>query len=309
MKKTNGLIALTIASVLPYAASVAWATQEAVNGYYDSKNDWIVFEWVNPQTGKQQTVLDSASKVKPVMHANVSFNASTGVYTYSFEVTNLTGAVQSLDNISIQHSTDVFSATSPAPQNDWYSTEYQGKGAWSWSKVGGVGIAAGQTARGLSFQSKGVPAIVDAWFNGKRRSKFHFPSPDNDTEEVQVSFNRVYNNLKAQYPNKFVNAVHQQTIGPVNPPANFDASVTIQSLISFTNQSRAVGWIDDNGILTSLLAKLNSAKTKLASGDNKTAKNEIGAFLSDVQAQNGKHLTSEAYALLYFNGKFLVDHL
>jgi hypothetical protein len=41
----------------------------------------------------------------------------------------------------------------------------------------------------------------------------------------------------------------------------------------------------------------------------KTAKNVLGSFLNDVQAQNGKHLTSEAYALLYFNGKYLVDHL
>lgn len=310
MKTTIKISAFILASMFPSIVSTAWSANESVNGYYDSKNDWLVFEWTNPENGKQQTILDSTSKVKPAVHSSVSFNATTGTYTYTFDVTNLAEAAQPIDTFSVKHSAAVSSATSPAPQSEWYSTEYQGKGAWSWTRIGSAnaGIPANQTVKGFSFQSKGIPSIVDSWFNGKRRAKFHFPSPDNDTEEVQSSFNRVYNNLKAQYPNKFVNAVHLQTIGPVDPPATFNAASSIQNLITLVNQSRTQGWIDNEGIANSLLAKLNTALSKVSS-DPKTAKNTLGAFLSDVQAQNGKHLSSEAYALLYFNGQYAMNHM
>lgn len=35
--------------------------------------------------------------------------------------------------------------------------------------------------------------------------------------------------------------------------------------------------------------------------NNSTVKNILNAFINDVEAQAGKHLTSEAYALLKFN--------
>lgn len=98
-------------------------------------------------------------------------------------------------------------------------------------------------------------------------------------------------------------------IGPKAPPKVFDASAFIAYLISLKEQSRVEGWIDNDGISNGLGAKLNDAQKKITAGDTKTAKNVLGAFLNDVQAQNGKHLTSEAYALLYFNGKYLADHL
>jgi len=309
MKKVtriSGMLLVALATSMP---SLAWS-QEAVNGHYDSKNDWFVFDWLNPQTGQQEAIYDSANKINPVIHAEVSFD-STGVGTYGYQVTNLKGAVQLLDDISVKHFSAVFGATSPVPPTDWYSTEYQGKGAWSWSKIGGSprGISGGHTMSGFSFRSKGLPTIVDAWFAGKRRAQFRFPSPDDDTEEVQSSFGRVFNSLKAEYPDKFVDTVHQKTVGPAAPPASFDASAFIQNLISLKEQSLAMRWIDNAGIATSLDAKLDAAKAKIVAGDNKTAKNILGVFLNEVQAQKGKHLKPEAYALLYYNGQYLMNHL
>lgn len=43
--------------------------------------------------------------------------------------------------------------------------------------------------------------------------------------------------------------------------------------------------------------------------ENAEAKNILDASLNEVEAQNGKHLTSEAYALLKYNVQYLVERL
>ena len=75
------------------------------------------------------------------------------------------------------------------------------------------------------------------------------------------------------------------------------------------NTSFSLGWIDHKGIKVSLDAKLDSALKKIKEGDKKAALNILNAFLSDVEAQQGKHLSSEAYALLYFNAKYLIENM
>jgi len=65
------------------------------------------------------------------------------------------------------------------------------------------------------------------------------------------------------------------------------------------------------------LAKLLEAKRALEKGQATVAKNTLNAFLNEVKAVScqefncpgNKPLTSEAYALLYFNGQFLLERL
>lgn len=305
---TKHILTRTLFLAVLAAPISGWSQTEPVNGYYDSVNDWIVFEWVNPEDGKMRSFFDSSNKVKPTIHTTVSFDQDTNVFTYSFQIGNQKGAVQLLQKIFIDHRSAIFGSMTPS--NEWDGAEYRNMGVWEYDKSLGSthGIPAGQTVNGFSFKSKGLPNIVNVEFVGKRRARPSGPSPDDDSEEVLQSFVRVNKGLRAQYPDKFIDTVKQKTIGPVDPPATFDAASFIKNLIALVNQSRAQNWIDNDGIANSLLAKLSTAGSKVTS-DPKTAKNVLGAFLSDVQAQNGKHLSSEAYALLYFNGKYLVDHL
>jgi hypothetical protein len=301
-------IKIVLLSVLLVAMN-AQSRSELVTGSYDPKNDWVVFQWDNPDSGLRTATLDSGNKVKPSIHSTVSLDNS-GSFLYTYEVSNLSGASQLLQHLYISHPSSVTEAQAPTPQSEWDMGEYKNQGIWSWAKILGTmrGIPAGQTVKGFSFKSKGLPTIVDAKFSGKRRVRFSGPG-DDDPDGVQESFDRVYASLKAQYPDKFVDTVQLKTVGPIDPPATFSAESSIQNLIALVTQSRSQNWIDNDGIMTSFKAKLDTAKTKIAAGDAKTAKNVLGSFLNDVQAQNGKHLTSEAYALLYFNGKYLVDHL
>lgn len=156
-------------------------------------------------------------------------------------------------------------------------------------------VKPGSSITGLSLFSLGPPGIRDVMVN-----------PDIDVNRLPPEYNEnVPKTVALQNQVKWVG----KTIGPKAPPKAFSGNSFIAYLISLVNQSRTQSWIDNDGIENSLLAKLNAAKAKIGAGDNKTAKNIVSAFLNDVQAQNGKHLSAEAYALLYYNGQYLVNHL
>jgi len=106
-----------------------------------------------------------------------------------------------------------------------------------------------------------------------------------------------------------------------NPPYNFDnivhADVTkvqtntslIDMLTEDVEEAYQKGWIDNKGIYNSLRKKLQNAKKHLEKGKTKQAVNMLNAFLNEVEAQNGKNLTSEVYTLLKYNAELLIERL
>jgi hypothetical protein len=156
-------------------------------------------------------------------------------------------------------------------------------------------ISPGVTQSGFLLTSYGPPSIRDILVR---------PWIDVDLLPAEYSSN-VQKTVALQTSVQWLG----KTVGPKAPPKTFSASDFINYLISIKEQSVSLGWIKNQGVANSLGAKLNDVKKKITSGDNKTAKNVLGAFQNEVQAQNGKQLTSEAYALLYFNAKYLIDHL
>ena len=70
-----------------------------------------------------------------------------------------------------------------------------------------------------------------------------------------------------------------------------------------------LGWITNKGTCNSLEVKLRNVHKHLENEKPKQAANVLGAFLNEVEAQKDKALTSEAYALLFFNGEYLLKKL
>ena len=75
------------------------------------------------------------------------------------------------------------------------------------------------------------------------------------------------------------------------------------------HEAFSLGWITNQGIEQSLDAKLENAKKKIEQGNKNAAKNILGAFINEVEAQRDKHLTSEAYGLLKYNVEYLIGKL
>ena len=102
---------------------------------------------------------------------------------------------------------------------------------------------------------------------------------------------------------------HGLTVGPSAPPINFIATVWCDTLISYTTQSRALGWIKDDATANKYLGYFASAKTKLVQHDSVGARNVLLQVLHEVNIDSTASLSSESYALLRFNTEYIVNIL
>lgn len=63
------------------------------------------------------------------------------------------------------------------------------------------------------------------------------------------------------------------------------------------------------GIVKSLDAKLEAAQRAQARGQNPVAVNKLNAFIQEVEAQTGKHITSQAAAILIRAAQYVITNL
>jgi hypothetical protein len=82
-------------------------------------------------------------------------------------------------------------------------------------------------------------------------------------------------------------------LGTTTAITSSDSTGNIDDLIALVNQYVASGEIKGNAE-KGLLAKLDSIKQKIMNGQGNAAVNELGAFINQVQAQQGKKISDEA---------------
>jgi len=256
---------------------------------------------------------------------SIFFDGKQGMYSYSYKVTNPSvndGEIRAirifierdpqndvnLSSEGLKHcspyydrhsSEDIFQRAplvpvgSDAPKG--WSCGYTMMGSYGWGSIDEpYRIKPGTSLGGFTLTSYGPPGI--------REILIH---PGVDLDRLPPEY---YENVaKTKALNEKVKWTGK-TVGPKAPPKVFVPLDFLDNLISLKHQALTLGWIDNEGVENSLDVKLENARKKIEGGDIKTAKNILNAFLNEVKAQNGKHLSSEAYALLYFNGWYLIDH-
>lgn len=270
-----------------------------------------------------------------LVSGTVKVNSTTKIYTYAYKITNPptnSGDIYSIEidltqlptemvlsrtglvngpNFALHGSETTFSKGLVVPvgvdgPNGWTyalgESEDATHGFGSWGALEGFNITPGSSLEGFVLTSPAPPGIrsteVRPWIDPK-----HFP-PDTSDWSVLDKF-------LSQF------TFRASTVGPKAPPQSFVPLEFMNYLITLVHDSRQQGWIKVEGVHKSLLAKLTNAKRKLEAGDNKVAKNMLNAFLNEVQATScpnftcpgNKPLTSEAYALLFFNGQYLWERL
>ncbi|MBM3334492.1 hypothetical protein FJY63_07510, partial [Candidatus Sumerlaeota bacterium] len=89
----------------------------------------------------------------------------------------------------------------------------------------------------------------------------------------------------------------------------FNVIATISSLKDVLGKCYALGWIDSSGVKNSLMAKLNAAEARISAGTTTAAKNMLNAFINEVRAQTGKHISQRAAELLIADAQYVIDHI
>ena len=156
-------------------------------------------------------------------------------------------------------------------------------------------VRPGQTMAGVKITSWGLPAVARFYAQGYR------PSPSGETPD-RPSIEEMRNDL-------FTNSFKGHTLGPADPPLPFIPSGFLDSLSSYTTQSRSLGWITSQPVADKYLGYFANARTQLLQNNAARARATLQSVLRDVDVDSSSTLTSEAYALLRFNTVYLIDQL
>ena len=89
----------------------------------------------------------------------------------------------------------------------------------------------------------------------------------------------------------------------------FTIGATVVSLKDSLTRLFTEGKIDNRAIYNNLMQKLVLAEKALSQGNVKLATNQLNAFVNEVKAQSGKHISASAAALLIADAKWVINQL
>jgi len=283
---------------------VAHAQQDTL--FLDPSTGNFVIQYIGDADTIVTVIFEPATKVNPLLSAHVRTVQGTDSLIYQYAIANGENSKQNLHSFQLEYQADVVDATS----NRWHSgkvTRFELRtfesgvvvDAMRWRWAGDQGLEPTWSVNGFGLKSIGLPGVVDAYFQGKVKV-LAFPDYG-----PGVKVDTLVRKLRL-FPS---NRVTRRTVGPVSPPSPFVPLQFVDTIISHKHQALELGWIDNEGIAKSLEAKLENVKKQLERDNTKTAKNVLQAFLNEVEVQKDKHLSSEAYALMKYNGEFLLSKL
>jgi len=219
--------------------------------------------------------------------------------------TEWSGTIDSLINLSNKNWkgwTVPRSAPPPNPKN---------RGIISWFEADSISSVdelyfptANLVAQGENIQvgvfSEGLPSIKRYWAEGWT------PPLREQTLDSLLAAGLPKSEI---FPPWYQDAYQALTLAPQVPDSPFIALTFLDTLFSYTIQSRALGWITAQATADKYLTYFSSARAKLVQGDSVGARTPLQQLLRDVDIDSSSALTSEAYALLRYNTEYLLNQL
>jgi hypothetical protein len=244
--------------------------------------------------GGQDTLIDYPSMrlVSPKVAFSVSSTEQNLEYAYT--VSNADTAQQRIWNFMIQVRTNAFEITSPA---NWSPSRAQrtNLAAATWGSLDSLrDINPGASLAGFKLVSTGLPSIVQFFAVGYIEPLEGEVSTTEGTDDI------------------FVNSAQGRTIGPADPPTPFNGLGFLDTIKSYINQSRTLGWISNDQTKSKYTRLIDSAKANLAASPTRrgVSKAKLDSVLLNVYPDSAATLlTSEAYALLRFNTEYVLKKL
>lgn len=235
----------------------------------------------------------SAKKIDLIVHADIKSAQNENIYFY--RLISKASSEQEIFQFFLEIGANVKEINSP---NMWSGeiSEVRKRIVFWGSRDSSVDIFPSSSLEGFNFKSKELPSIIIYYGRG------YFELPNVAEGEAPPLEATVGADI-------FENSVKGKTIGPRALPENITNSALADTLQSYLSFSCDTTWIANQGICRSLEAKLENAEKQLERENSNAASGSLQAFLSEVEAQKDKQLSSEAYALLYFNGRYLLERL
>jgi hypothetical protein len=296
-------------------SSIIINAQHDASVTFDSQTGNYIIEYMGwPNYGDEdydggkaliQLIFEPSTKIVPSVKSVVYFISDSNKFNYNYKVTNNANSTQRLAKFSVDYNSNI--SKIEKPNDDWHINFYSFVSVLRWlnSKgTGGIshplnGISPDSSVTGFAFSSTGFPSISKAYFKGKPTIYLAYPDESNDTIQRKLRPLR-------KFPN---NSVIRKTIGPRDLPVPFIHLEFIDTIITYSDSSFVLGWIKNEQTKNKYNNYFTTAKTNLEQGDSSAARNELEKVLTDCNTDSSSVLTSEAYALLYFNTEYLVNRV
>ncbi len=275
----------------------------------------IVFRWngANYDTSDVTLPVDNM-RFGIANNVSVSIKATayrTGTsFSYVYSVTNQKNSKNVLTDIFVSSQLDSIQGITPA---GWmFATQREESLARFSSQPSGVGLTIGKKDSGFTIVSTRLPAIRLYYAQGEHSVPLRDPA-------------EIPNHIQDYIHDIFNNSVNGFTIAPNQDIGNISSPAICDTLISYTNQSLALGWLaqkkdldisdgesNKDSIATNLIKRLQAIKSTLQQGDSISARTLLQKFVDKVEAEHVRsvnRMSDECYALLKYNGEYLKDKL
>ncbi len=279
---------LTMLSGIVYSQQIIEEIRfNSIEGYY-----MVTYKYPDSDSVYSGTIMPR-NNVVPVINASVIKPETAVNFKYVYELTNDVKSLQLLRRFYINSRLPVSNISKP--NSEWLSLYSSNRKYIFWSKVNGIpGITPGNTVSNFSFESNYPPSITTS----VSENTFWVSFPKED-EGPFGQLNQIIDSLSSE-------GVEKLTLAPWFPDSSLSLESLTDTLETFRFRScEELEWANDTSVCTRLEDDLSEVKTALGSEDSLTAANALKRFIDLVEAEKETSLTSEGYALLYFNAEYL----
>jgi hypothetical protein len=227
-----------------------------------------------------------------VTTARISGDTATLGYT----VENLRTGDEDLVGFLVATPARVLRMPAPTTRHWFMDPRYGGRNIVQWIIYHSSLLHPGEAAPELTLLAQGVPDLVRYWA---------MPNLLAHPSDIDDDANR---------DDTFAFSDTGTTVGLVPIPGTATSASLTSRLRSLTARACGqLGWITQQGVCHSLDVKLAGALRALSSRSPNVARNELTAFVNELDAQHGsqpgKHVGDDAYALLRPNAIYVLGRL
>jgi hypothetical protein len=216
--------------------------------------------------------------------------AEDGGYKYLYSVDNRPESEQKIESFYVATAGSIVSKFAPVGWSEGTSRTTGGPFFDVDLNKRRFMIKPGSSLNGFTMKSTALPAIVRYYLLGYNGTVC--------CEHIEQYSQNIYNN-----------SVTGLTLGTRDTTITVGALQWLDTLTSYTTQSRTLGWIKDQSTADKYLGDFASAKKSLQQNNIAVARTTLQRILQNVNTDSTSNITSEAYALLRYNTEYLVGKL
>lgn len=248
--------------------------------FHESWGQDTLWTWTSP----------SAAEVSVSVRGSVG--VSSGAYLYNYLLISDNSSEQDIESFFVDHISSIISLGSP---NEWLGDLSATRDAVMWGAGSSLArIEPGQQLAGFAISSGGLPGIFPFYIRGYRYiPPFEFGMTPDSIIGGDV----------------FENSFKGRTVAPLNPPDPFNGLGFLDTIKSYINESRTLGWIASQDVANNYLGLFTRAKNDLGQEDTVMAVVRLDSVLRQIPIDSVNQLSSESYALLKFNTEYILSRL